>query len=177
MALFNNEPEKNGQPLKPQMIPVPPATAIPSPERSIEPQQMASSVGSGYLDRGTKVAGKLHFEDPARIDGEVEGEIHGKSITIGESATVTAQITADSVVVWGKVKGEISASQRIEIRPTAKVQGNVTAPKLIIHEGAIFDGHCAMESSGARDDRKAAPHKIERNGAQGDSTTTALTHV
>jgi cytoskeletal protein CcmA (bactofilin family) len=168
MALFNNDPEKNSQPLKPQVIAGQPAAAIQSPDRGIEPHQMAA-----YLDRGTKVTGKLHFEGPARIDGEVEGEIRGKSITIGEHATVTAQITADSVVVCGKVKGEICASQRIEIRATARVQGNVTAPKLMIHEGAIFDGHCAMESPGARDDRKGALHTIERNGTHGDSAATA----
>lgn len=168
MALFNNESEKNAQPPKPQVTPVQPATAIPSAERSIEQHQMAA-----YLDRGTKVTGKLNFEGPARIDGEVEGEIHGKIMTIGESATVTAQITADSVVICGKVKGEICASQRIEIRATAKVQGNVTAPKVMIHEGAIFDGQCAMESRGARDDHKSALHKIERNGANGTSAATA----
>lgn len=172
MALFNNEPDKNGQPIKPQTIPVQPAPASPMPERIVESQQqMASSQGSAYLDRGTKISGKLHFEGPARIDGEVDGEIHGKSITIGESATVTAQITADSVVVCGKVNGEISASQRIEIRATAKVHGNITAPKLMIHEGAIFDGQCAMESHGAQE--RKGPQKIEHNGAHSDSAASA----
>ncbi len=168
MALFTNEPDKNGQPSRPQTAPIP-APAAPASERVIEsPQQMASSQGSAYLDRGTKITGKLHFEGPARIDGEVDGEIHGKSITIGESATVTAQITADSVIVCGKVKGEISASQRLEIRATAKVQGNITTPKLMIHEGAIFDGQCAMESHGAHE-RKGAP----RNGSHPDTAASA----
>ena len=168
MALFNNESEKNAQPLKPQVAPVQPGTATPSPERCVEPHAMAA-----YLDRGTKLAGKLHFEGPARIDGEVEGEIHGKIITIGETATVTAQITADSVVVYGKVKGEICASEKIELRASARMQGDVTAPKLMIHEGAIFDGHCVMESHGARDAHKGALHKIERNGANANSAATA----
>ncbi len=168
MALFSNEPEKNSQSPKPQVTPVQPAPAIPSPDRSVEQHQMAAN-----LDRGTKVVGKLHFEGPARIDGEVEGEIHGKSITIGEHATVTAQITADSVVVCGKVNGEICASQRIEIRATARVQGDVTAPKVMINEGAIFDGRCEMESHGARDDRKSVLHKIERNGVRTENAASA----
>lgn len=174
MALFTNEPEKNGQPIKPQAAPVPPVPPSPMPETRVveSPQQMASSQGTAYLDRGTRISGKLHFEGPARIDGEVEGEIQGKNITIGESATVTAQITADSVVVCGKVKGEISASQRIEIRSTARVHGNITAPKLMIHEGAIFDGQCAMESHGAHD-RKGGPQKIERNGMHSDTAASA----
>ncbi len=173
MALFNNEPDKPAQPIKPQINPVP-SPAAPMPERTIDSSssQMASSQGTAYLDRGTKIAGKLHFEGPARIDGEVDGELHGKSLTIGESATVTAQIVADSVIVCGKVKGEISASQRIEIRATARVNGNITAPKLIIHEGAIFDGQCAMESNSAPE-RKSGPQRIERNGSHSDSAASA----
>ncbi len=169
MALFTNESDKSGQPIRPQAAPIQPAPVTPAPERIVEPPpQTASSQGSAYLDRGTRVSGKLHFEGPARIDGEVEGEIHGKAITIGESATVTAQISADAVVVCGKVKGEINASQRIEIRSTARVQGNVTAPKLMIHEGAIFDGQCAMESQGAHE-RKGT----QRNGAHPDTAANA----
>jgi cytoskeletal protein CcmA (bactofilin family) len=90
-----------------------------------------------YLDRGSQVSGKLNFEGPAQIDGRIDGEIVAKdSILIGESAAVTARIRAASIIVAGEVKGEISASQCIELRPPAKVLGKLTAPKLIVHEGA-----------------------------------------
>ena len=99
-----------------------------------------------YLDQGSKVSGKLNFEGPARIDGQIDGEIVAKdSILIGESAVVTAQIRAASIIVAGKVKGEITASQRIEVRPSAKVLGKLIAPKLVVHEGAWrFDLEAAV---------------------------------
>ncbi|HWN58810.1 MAG TPA: polymer-forming cytoskeletal protein [Methylomirabilota bacterium] len=151
MGLFSNEPETsvhleqsakshNGSPQA--ALPSTPAQKIVAP---------AVSSAAGYLDHGTKISGKLRFDGPARIDGTIDGEVDGKEITIGESAVVTAQIRADSIVVCGKVKGEITATQKIEIHPTAKIVGNITTPKLIIHEGAIFEGQCSMGQESDRD--------------------------
>ena len=105
---------------------------------------------AAFLDSGTKISGKLYFEGSVHVDGNLDGEIDGKEITIGENAVVTAQIRADSIVVSGKVEGDITATHRIEIRATAKISGNITAPRLIIQEGAIFEGSCSTrdESNG-----------------------------
>jgi cytoskeletal protein CcmA (bactofilin family) len=87
----------------------------------------------------------------------VDGEISAKeSLVIGESAVVTAQIKANAIIVAGKVSGDITATQRLEIRPSARVIGNLTSPVLIVHEGAMFEGHCSMQPEGAREDRKVA---------------------
>jgi cytoskeletal protein CcmA (bactofilin family) len=139
MSLFSNEPEKSA-------IPKPPAPKIVAP-----PSIAAASSVPAFLDRGTKINGKLRFEGAARIDGTVDGELDGKEITIGESGVATAQIRGDSIVVHGKVKGEITATNRIEIHPTAKVIGNIAAPKLIIHDGAIFEGQCSMGQEADRE--------------------------
>ena len=173
MALFNKEPEKNvrpdpsARPQPTQAVPVPP----PMPEsRLATPRQQSAPAleARAYLDQGSKVSGKLSFEGPARIDGQVDGEITAKdSVMVGESAVVTAQIKAASIIVAGKVSGDITASQRIEIRPSAKVLGNLTAPVLVVHEGAVFEGHCAMQPEGAREDRKVTVFpKEERMVAQ-----------
>ena len=172
MALFNKEPEKNVRPDQAtksavQAVPVPP----PALEGRGAPPRQAQATPTetrAYLDQGSKVTGKLSFESPARVDGHVDGEIIAKEgLTIGESAVVTAQIKAASIVVAGKVSGDLTASQRIEIRPSAKVLGNLTAPVLVVHEGAVFEGHCAMQPEGAREDRKVTVFpKEERVVAQ-----------
>jgi cytoskeletal protein CcmA (bactofilin family) len=177
MALFNKEPEKNvrtdlspsARPQMSQAVPVPqPAPAAES--RVPPPRQTAGAPleARAYLDQGSKVSGKLTFEGPARIDGHVDGEITAKDgVMIGESAVVTAQIKAASIIVAGKVSGDITATQRIEIRPSAKVVGNLTAPVLVVHEGALFEGHCAMQPEGAREERKLTVFpKDERMVAQ-----------
>ncbi len=160
MALFNKEPEKNVKPQNPQVAPVHPAPATQEPRGAApapgpRPAVAHATDARAYLDSGSKISGKLYFDAPARIDGHVEGEITAKeSLTVGESAVITAQIKAASVVVAGKVSGDITATHRIEIRPSAKVLGNLTSPILVVQEGAFFEGTCAMELEPAREDRK-----------------------
>lgn len=179
MALFSKEPEKNAklqQVSNPQAQPAHAAAAAPAPvtepkapasAAASKPASFAPAEGRAYLDSGSKISGKLYFNTPARIDGQVEGEITAKeSLTVGESAVVTAQIKASSVIVAGKVSGDITASHRIEIRPSAKILGNLTSPVLVIQEGALFEGHCAMEPEAARDDRKVTVFPKEERLAQ-----------
>jgi cytoskeletal protein CcmA (bactofilin family) len=158
MALLNSEPEKAFRPEHLQDMPQSPTgqTIQPLAEHGASPRQasLASRDTSAYLNQGTRVNGKITFEAQARIDGYVEGEILAKDLLIGESAVVNAQVKTASIVVAGTVQGEITAVQRIEIRPSAKVLGNVTTPRLVVHEGAIFEGRCAMPSEVARDDHR-----------------------
>jgi cytoskeletal protein CcmA (bactofilin family) len=167
MALFNKEPDKGPkiQPVQPSPAAAPqpsPSSSAPSSQPSSVTQAAprpapaaASSEARAYLDRGSKISGKLYFDGPARIDGEVDGEITAKdSLIVGETAIITAQIKAASIVVAGKVSGDITGSQRIEIRPSARVAGNLAAPILVIQEGALFEGHCSMQPEGTREDRK-----------------------
>ena len=118
------------------------------------------------MGEDSKVSGKFNFEGPARIDGQIDGEIIAKdSIMIGESAVVTGPIKAASVIVAGKVSGDIIASQRIELRFSAKVLGNLTSNVLIVHDGSWFEGHCAMQSEGTRAERKVMVFPKERTVA------------
>jgi len=141
---------------------------VQMPSRSAEDMLLPPNTPSrdrAYLDQGSKVHGKLSFEAPVRIDGQIEGEIdaHDTSVTIGKSAVVTAKIKTVSVTVAGVVNGEIGASQRIELQPSARVSGNLTAPKLIVQEGAMFEGNCTMQPKAVREDRMpAASRKEER---------------
>jgi cytoskeletal protein CcmA (bactofilin family) len=175
MALFSKEPEKNPKIQTTTTGPTP--TTSPAPVASSSTTPLASSApranaplsdgGRACLDRGSKITGKVSFEGPARIDGEVDGEISAKdSLVISETAVVTAQIRAASVSVAGKVSGDIVATQRIEIRPNAKVSGNLTAPVLVVQEGAVFEGHCSMQPEGVREDRKITVFPKEERVAQ-----------
>jgi len=175
MALFNKEADRNLKsevaaklPVQPQVQPLPvtqaavtpnsaPTEKLATPLRPAPIETRGNTEGRAYLDSGSKISGKLLFEGATRIDGQVDGEITAKeSLVIGESAVVTAQIKANAITVAGKVSGDITATQRLEIRPSARVIGNLASPVLIVHEGAMFEGHCSMQPEGARDDRKIA---------------------
>jgi cytoskeletal protein CcmA (bactofilin family) len=175
MALFSKEAERNlkdemvpKSPAQPQVQPLPVTQAVASsnsalaekpatPLRPVPTETRSNTEGRAYLDSGSKISGKLSFDGATRIDGQVDGEISAKeSLVIGESAVVTAQIKANAIIVAGKVSGDITATQRLEIRPSARVIGNLTSPILIVHEGAMFEGHCSMQPEGAREERKVA---------------------
>lgn len=98
-----------------------------------------------FLGEGTEFKGILSFEGTVRIDGKLEGEIISKDLLIvGETAFIKAEIDVGGVVNSGRIEGNISAQQRIEILPRGSVTGHIRTPNLILMEGAIFNGTCEM---------------------------------
>jgi cytoskeletal protein CcmA (bactofilin family) len=111
-----------------------------------------------HLGPGSRVEGKLTFEGSVRIDGQVEGEVSAQdTVIIGEGAELTAQINAATVVVQGRLTGDISARKRVELMAPGTVVGNISTPSLIIHEGVVFEGHCSMERAANRAERPEKP--------------------
>jgi len=102
---------------------------------------------SAFLGKGTEFEGKLTFEGTVQIDGKFSGEISTQgTLIIGESAKVQAEINAKSIIINGEVKGNLSASSRLEIHAPGKLLGNIKTPVLVIDEGVIFEGNCQMTS-------------------------------
>ncbi|MGH7905196.1 MAG: bactofilin family protein [Candidatus Binataceae bacterium] len=96
------------------------------------------------IGKGAKVSGTLRFRDPVKIEGEAEGEISGDEIVIAHGATVSARISAVRLLVAGNLNGEVTASERVELTPTARVRCTINTPRLVLNEGAQFDGDCRM---------------------------------
>ncbi|MBN1798828.1 MAG: polymer-forming cytoskeletal protein [Spirochaetales bacterium] len=89
--------------------------------------------------------GELKFKAPLMIKGKFKGEIKASNdLYIGENADIEAKIDADMISSRGKIKGNISAKKRIELFSTAKVEGDITCPDLVIESGAKYDGYCNM---------------------------------
>ncbi len=99
----------------------------------------------GHLHKGSRITGQLAFEGSVRIDGSVEGEIRClETLTIGEGAEVRARISSRVVIIRGKVEGNVTAKDRVELLTPGRLFGNVSTPRLIITEGVVFDGDCSM---------------------------------
>ena len=114
------------------------------------PNGVPADVGA-YLGTGTKINGKLHFDGPATIDGEVDGEIIALAhITVGQQAIVKGKISAQSILVQGKVMADVVAEKKLEIQPPGSVVGDVTALSLVIGDGAILEGHISMKKNEGR---------------------------
>ena len=106
----------------------------------------ANGTGHTTLGKGCTITGKLTFDGTVQVDGTVEGEITaGDTILIGESAVVDAQITADSIVITGKVTGDVTASERVDLQSGGRLIGDVKASRLTIADGASFKGNVDMD--------------------------------
>lgn len=99
------------------------------------------SGNKNILSSDVEIKGTLKFSNDLIIDGRIEGEIMSEGdLTVGENANVKADIRTRSVTVFGKVQGNIFVSDRCELKQNAELQGDVTAGKLAIEEGATFMG-------------------------------------
>ena len=117
---------------------------------SNRPNGVPADLGA-YLGAGTKITGKLHFDGQATIDGDVDGEIVSAShVTVGQQATVKGKVSAQSILVQGKVMADVVAEKKLEIQPPGSVVGDVTTLSLVIGDGAILEGHISMRKNEGR---------------------------
>jgi cytoskeletal protein CcmA (bactofilin family) len=111
-----------------------------------------------FLGKNTSFEGKMSFEGMARLDGKFNGEIFSADILIlGENAVINGEINVETLVVDGKVRGNVSATGKIEIHSTGRLYGDIATPSLVIEEGGLFDGTCKMDKGA-----EAAAKKVIR---------------
>jgi cytoskeletal protein CcmA (bactofilin family) len=101
---------------------------------------------SGFVGGGTTVTGEASFKAMMRVDGHLSGRVSSASGTliVGSNGKVDANIEVAVAVIHGTINGDIIATQRLELGRSAKVNGNIQTPSLVIEQGAVFEGSCKM---------------------------------
>jgi cytoskeletal protein CcmA (bactofilin family) len=121
---------------------------------------MAEPTGRhAVLPEGAVFEGLLVLPRPSRIDGCVRGQVLAASdVWVGPAGRVYADLEARAIVVEGCVEGDVTASERIELRGSARIRGNVSAPRLAMDEGCVVDGTCSAGAAagGANPQPRAA---------------------
>ncbi len=103
--------------------------------------------------------GNISTSSSTRIDGTLKGKITGEnSIIVGEHGTIAGEIKAVKTIVFGKVDGIIE-SQKLEIKSTGTVTGDIFVEKLIVEDGGVYNGRCAMDSGTNKILTEASPKK------------------
>jgi cytoskeletal protein CcmA (bactofilin family) len=113
-----------------------------------------------FFSVGTRIEGTLELDGEVKLEGHIKGKVSGTGvIIIGERADLQADVFAPSIVVHGMVRGQIHASDRLELHRTAQVKGLIQAARIRIDEGAAFEGECRMTGKDAAkpDDKRPAP--------------------
>jgi cytoskeletal protein CcmA (bactofilin family) len=101
---------------------------------------------SAYLGKETSFEGKMTFEGVFRLDGKFEGEVlNSGTLIVGESAAIKGKIGVNTIVINGRVEGEVHAKARAEIHSMGKLYGTLSTPLITIAEGGILEGQCKME--------------------------------
>ena len=102
---------------------------------------------STIIGKGSKVIGALHVDGGVRVDGEIEGKIESNGfVTIGLSGNASADIKADECLISGKVSGNVTVNDGLELDSTANLTGNIIAKVIKIHTGAVFNGQSQVGS-------------------------------
>ncbi len=119
------------------------------------------------IGKSVVFSGDLSSEEDLEIEGQVEGQIRlpNHQLTIGAHGRVKAQIDAKAVIVVGRIHGNINASERCEVQGSGIVVGDIRAPRLLVHEGAVVNGKIEM----------GGPANAATDAA--DATATGATHA
>jgi cytoskeletal protein CcmA (bactofilin family) len=128
---------------------------------------------TAFIDEGSEIEGRYAFSGTALLNGKFKGEIISTdTLIIGEKGIVNATIRAGAVLISGEVVGGVLATERVEMKKSARVFGDVEAPVVVIEEGVLFEGHCRMTK-----ERPAEAPPVGREAAGGRETPASVVSI
>jgi cytoskeletal protein CcmA (bactofilin family) len=174
----NSSPTPSNEPIRAAVAPTP----VFEPAPSARPNAAGSNASLPPTDQATigkslVVKGEVTGSESLYIDGKVEGAINlpGNRVTVGRNGQVSANISAREVVVLGKVKGNINASDRVDIRSEGALTGDVVAQRISIEDGAFFKGGIDIRKPGQdkpTPETRPVNSAISANSAEGARVVT-----
>src|SRR6185436_13931086 len=121
-----------------------------------------------FFSAGTRIEGTLELDGEVKLEGHIKGKVTGTGVvTVGEQANLQADVIAPIVIVHGIVRGEMQATDRLELHRTAKVKGSIRAARIRIDEGAVFEGECRMTPKDAPAVKAEMPKPEEKRAPLG----------
>jgi cytoskeletal protein CcmA (bactofilin family) len=119
---------------------------------------------SNVISNETHITGDITAQGNIRIEGTVEGMVKSKTkVVIGESAVIQGNISSAEAEIAGKVDGEVICTDLLFLKRSAVVNGNITTQKLVVENGAVFNGKCQMNTNSLTvsksEDKKDEPGK------------------
>src|SRR5580658_9025469 len=141
-------PSRPGEPERPAMPT--PVTSAPSEPTAARPAVAASTADQATIGKSLVIKGEVTGSESLYIDGRVEGSTNlaGNRVTVGRNGVVAANINAREIVVLGKVRGNLTASDRVDIRSDGSLTGDVIAARISIEDGAFFKGGIDIRKGG-----------------------------
>lgn len=140
-----------------------PSAAAASAQPVVQPKMEVSSkmADIAHIGKSVIIRGELSGSEDLYLDGEVEGSIdlNGHSLTIGPNGRIRANIHAHEVVVHGRVDGNIRAAERVELKKSAVLAGDIFTQRIMIEDGAYFKGAVDIQKAEVKPEPKPEPKK------------------
>jgi cytoskeletal protein CcmA (bactofilin family) len=145
-------------------------TPAAAPRNAVMNNQEQATIGKSLV-----IKGEVSGSESLYIDGRVEGSINlsGNRVTIGRNGVVSANINAREIVVMGKVKGNLAAQDRVDIRNEGSLTGDVVAQRISIEDGAFFKGGIDIRKPGAESQKPNGTAKEKPEHAAAPSVAQA----
>ncbi len=146
---------------EPNVYPV--DNAAPLRQRTEQPATPTAVIGPKI-----RFKGELVGEEDLLVQGKVEGtiDLKGHNLTVGEQGILQANVSAKTITVEGRVEGDLHGEERIAIRASSHVQGNIKAERVILEDGAKFRGSIDMEMDERSDVKAMASQLKEHDSAK-----------
>ena len=152
-----NQPATPGRPGEPERpaMPTPTTTTTTANEpapTAPRPVATTTTADQATIGKSLVIKGEVTGSESLYIDGRVEGSINlsGNRVTVGRNGVVAANINAREIVVLGKVRGNLTASDRVDIRSDGSLTGDVVAARISIEDGAFFKGGIDIRKAGQK---------------------------
>jgi len=158
-------PARPNEPERPAMVPTT-TPAMSEPSTTPRPAATATTADQATIGKSLVIKGEVTGSESLYIDGRVEGSINlaGNRVTVGRNGVVAANISAREIVVLGKVRGNLTASDRVDIRSDGSLTGDVVAARISIEDGAYFKGGIDIRKAGQKpngEEMKPATASVE----------------
>jgi cytoskeletal protein CcmA (bactofilin family) len=147
---------------------VPPAAEAARTHSAPSEPQRGMERTTVNIGKSVVIKGELSGSEDLTIEGQVDGKIELRQnvLTIGPNGKIKAQVFAKSVVILGEVTGNVTASEKVDIRDNGSVDGDIAAPRVAIAEGAHFRGSIDMQRAGASTKPPEKTEKTEKTEAK-----------
>ena len=148
-------------PTPPSPAPPPPAPPAASAAPAVTSHTETRAAGARdvvHIGKSVVIKGELNGSEDLTIEGHVEGKIELRQnvLTIGPNGKIKAQVFAKSVVILGEVTGNVTASEKVDLRDNGSVDGDIASPRVAIAEGAHFRGSIDMQRTNKPAESKPA---------------------
>ncbi|MEE8176730.1 MAG: polymer-forming cytoskeletal protein [Acidobacteriota bacterium] len=151
--------------INPVVNPIKEVTSVSTPpqERKIEMGHETAKSTMAHIGKSVLIKGELSGSEDLYIDGQVEGtiELREHNLSVGPNGQVHANINAKDVIILGSVKGDVLATDRVEIKKSGSLRGDMVAARVVIEDGAYFKGSIDIQKGGETASKSAQPKKAE----------------